>query len=105
MRYVPRRRGNLRPGAASPILTKTRWLLLKRPEHLTEKQEVQLADLLRYNLRTVRSYLPKEDYLGPFNLCANFPSKYFCTCLRFSAWSNIMEFGWLIASAVISCPL
>ena len=80
-------------------MTKTRWLLLKRPEHLTEKQEVQLADLLRYNLRTVRSYLPKEDYLGPFNLCANFPSKYFCTCLRFSAWSNIMEFGWLIV-----CP-
>jgi transposase len=30
--------------------------LLKRPENLTEKQEVRLADLLRYNLRSVRSY-------------------------------------------------
>jgi hypothetical protein len=37
-----------------PVLTKTRWLLLKRPENLTEKQEVRLADLLRYNLRSVR---------------------------------------------------
>ena len=24
-----------------PLLTKARWLLLKRPEHLTEKQEVK----------------------------------------------------------------
>jgi transposase len=45
-----------------PVLTKTRWLLLKRPENLTETQEVRLADLLRYNLRTVRSYLLKEDF-------------------------------------------
>ena len=45
-----------------PVLTKTRWLLLKRPENLTEKQEVRLADLLRYNLRSVRSYLLKEDF-------------------------------------------
>jgi len=40
-----------------PVLTKTRWLLLKRPENLTEKQETRLSDLLRYNLRTVRAYL------------------------------------------------
>jgi transposase len=45
-----------------PVLTKTRWLLLKRPENLTERQEPRLADLLRYNLRTVRSYLLKEDF-------------------------------------------
>ena len=45
-----------------PVLTKTRWLLLKRPENLTETQEVRLADLLRYNLRSVRSYLLKEDF-------------------------------------------
>ena len=43
-------------------MTKTRWLLLKRPENLTETQEVRLADLLRYNLRSVRSYLLKEDF-------------------------------------------
>ena len=45
-----------------PVLTKTRWLLLKRPENLSEKQEVKLADLLRYNLKSVRSYLLKEDF-------------------------------------------
>jgi len=44
------------------VLTKTRWLLLKRPEHLTEKQEVKLAELLQYNLKAVRSYLLKEDF-------------------------------------------
>jgi transposase len=45
-----------------PVLTRTRWLLLKRPEHLTEQQEASLAQLLRYNLRTVRAYLLREDF-------------------------------------------
>ena len=44
-----------------PILKKTRWRLLKRPENLTPKQKVKLRDLLRYNLQSVRSYLLKED--------------------------------------------
>jgi transposase len=44
-----------------PILTRTRWLLLKRRENLTEQQGVRLADLLRYNLRSVRAYLLKEQ--------------------------------------------
>ena len=45
--------------------------LLKRPENLTEKQEVKLKDLLKYNLRSVRAYLLKEqfqlfwDYISP----------------------------------------
>jgi len=45
-----------------PVLTKTRWLLLKRPEHLTDKQHTKLAELLRHNLRSVRAYLLKEDF-------------------------------------------
>ena len=45
-----------------PVLTKSRWLLLKRPENLTEKQETKLADLLRYNLKSIRSYLLKEEF-------------------------------------------
>lgn len=44
-----------------PILTRTRWLLLKRPGNLREGQGVSLRELLRYNLRTVRAYLLKED--------------------------------------------
>ena len=45
-----------------PVLTNTRWLLLKNPENLTEKQEAKLRDLLQYNLKSVRSYLLKEDF-------------------------------------------
>ena len=45
-----------------PVLTKTRWLLMKRPENLTNQQETRLADLLRYNLRSMRSYLLKEEF-------------------------------------------
>lgn len=44
------------------VLTHTRWCLLKRPENLTEKQEVKLAELLRHNLKAVRTYLLKEDF-------------------------------------------
>ena len=45
-----------------PLLTNTRWLLLKKPENLTEKQDIKLRDLLQYNLRSVRSYLIKEQF-------------------------------------------
>jgi transposase len=45
-----------------PVLKGSRWLVLKRPANLTDKQEVRLAELLQYNLRTVRSYLLKEDF-------------------------------------------
>ena len=45
-----------------PVLTKTRWLLLKRPGNLTDKQDTKLAELLQYNLKSVRAYLLKEDF-------------------------------------------
>ena len=32
------------------MLTKTRWLLLKRPENLADKRGIKLTDLLQYNL-------------------------------------------------------
>ena len=44
-----------------PVLTKSRWCLLKRPENLTANQKVKLKDLVRYNLQSVRAYLLKED--------------------------------------------
>ena len=46
----------------APVLKHSRWLLLKRPEHLTDPQEDRLADLVRRNLRTVRAYLLKEHF-------------------------------------------
>ena len=44
-----------------PLLTGSRWCLLKRPENLSEKQTVRLQELLRLNLKAVRAYLLKED--------------------------------------------
>lgn len=45
-----------------PVLKHSRWCLLKRPENLTGPQTVKLAELVRYNLRTVRGYLLKENF-------------------------------------------
>ena len=45
-----------------PVLKHARWCLLKRPERRTEKQTVKLAELLQYNLQSVRSYLSREDF-------------------------------------------
>ena len=45
-----------------PLLTKSRWLLLKNPENLTEKQSGGLKKLLQYNLKSVRAYLLKEEF-------------------------------------------
>jgi transposase len=53
---------DLKARGYEPILKRSRWLLLKRPEHLTTAQDVKLADLLRYNLRSTRAYLLKEDF-------------------------------------------
>lgn len=44
------------------VLKGGRWLLLKRPENLSEKQTVKLSQLLEYNLKSIRSYLIKEDF-------------------------------------------
>lgn len=35
---------------------------MRRPENLTSAQELSLRQLLAYNLRTVRSYLLKEEF-------------------------------------------
>ena len=45
-----------------PVLKKTRWCVLKRKANLTSAQRFRLRDLLRYNLKTVRAYLLKEDF-------------------------------------------
>ena len=45
-----------------PVLQKSRWCLLKRPENLTDQQTVKLSEVLKYNLRTVRAYLLREEF-------------------------------------------
>ena len=52
----------LRARGHAPVLTHTRWLLLRRPEKLTGRQVPRLAELLSYNLRAVRAYLLREEF-------------------------------------------
>ena len=44
------------------IVKHSRWCLLKRPENRTQKQTFKMRELLKYNLRTMRAYLMKEDF-------------------------------------------
>ena len=52
----------LKADGYEPVLKHSRWCLLKRPENLTSRQAEKLSELVRYNLRTVRAYLAKEDF-------------------------------------------
>ena len=45
-----------------PVLKRSRWCFLNRPANLTDKQTVKLAEVLKYNLRTVRAYLLREEF-------------------------------------------
>ena len=55
-----------------PILKRSRWCFLKREENLTEGQRIKLADLLQYDLKSVRAYLLKQsfqllwEYVSPY---------------------------------------
>ena len=42
------------------LLKNTRYIWLKNPWNLTEKQQITLTDLLKMNLKIVRAYLLKE---------------------------------------------
>jgi transposase len=44
------------------VLKNSRWSLLKQRRNLTTKQTVKLRELLKYNLRTVKAYLMREDF-------------------------------------------
>jgi transposase len=52
----------LKAKGQEPVLTGSRWCLLKRPENLTDKQSTKLKELLAINLKTVRAYLLKEEF-------------------------------------------
>lgn len=45
-----------------PVLKHSRWIFLKRPSKLNVWQNARLADLLKYNLKSIRAYLLKEDF-------------------------------------------
>jgi transposase len=52
----------LRQQGRQPLLTKTRWLLLKRPVNQTRDQRTRLRELVRHNLRAVRAMLLRESF-------------------------------------------
>ena len=52
----------LKADGYEPVLKNSRWLLLKRPENLSDRQAAKLAELLQYNLKSIRSHLMKEDF-------------------------------------------
>lgn len=62
----------LKAKGLEPVLKGSRWWFLKRPAHLTARQAGKLKEVLKYNLKTVRSYLLKEgfgffwDYASPY---------------------------------------
>jgi transposase len=53
---------DLRASGRHVLLTKTRWLLLKRRENLTSDERTRLRQLLTINLRSVRACLLKEHF-------------------------------------------
>ena len=52
----------LKAAGYEQILKHSRWCLLKRRANLTAKQVVKLTELLKYNLKSVRAYLLREDF-------------------------------------------
>jgi transposase len=44
------------------VLERGRWLLLKRPDNLSDKQTARLGDLLKLNLSSIKAYLMREDF-------------------------------------------
>ncbi len=52
----------LKADGHEPVLKHSRWLLLKRPENLTDNQTAKLMELLKHNLKSVRAYLLREEF-------------------------------------------
>ncbi len=52
----------LKAKGKEPVLSGSRWCLLKHPENCTENQTTKLQELVGINLKTVRAYLLKEDF-------------------------------------------
>ena len=49
-------------GYDESVLKNTKYCFLKNEENLTEKQKTKLADVLQYDLKSVRAYLLKESF-------------------------------------------
>lgn len=54
------------------ILKNSKYCFLKREENLTEKQSAKLAELMQYDLRSVRAYQLKESFQAFWEYCSPF---------------------------------
>ena len=68
------------------VLKNSRWSILKRRSNLTAKQTVKLRELLKYNLRTMKAYLMREDFNRFWTYTSStWASKFLCEwCARAS---------------------
>jgi len=53
---------DLKARGMGEVLKGARWTLLKRTENRTASQDTKLAELVRYNLRSVRAHLLREEF-------------------------------------------
>jgi len=65
-----------------PLLKRSRWCFLKRPENLTDKQGAKLSDLMQYSLKSVRAYLLKESFQALWEYTSHH-------------WAGVFLDGWL----------
>ncbi len=52
----------LQEAGEEPLLKHSRWCLLKRPRNLSDHQMSKLQELVKYNLKAVRSFLLREEF-------------------------------------------
>lgn len=82
------------------LLKKTRYIFLKNPENLTEKQRVRLSDLEKLNLKINRAYILKEAFrpFWEYTYRGN-AKKYLDRWLWWATHSRIKhmrDFAWMI---------
>jgi transposase len=67
----------LKAAGRPALLTKTRWLLLKRRDNMTSDERSRLRDLLKINLRSVRACLLKEQFQHFWTYCSELHAERF----------------------------
>jgi len=82
------------------LLKKTRYIWLKNPENLTDKQRARLGHLERLNLRTNRAYLLKECFREFWNYeskgwAKKFLAKWFWWATH-SRLKPMRDFAWML---------
>lgn len=82
------------------LLKNTRYIFLKNPWNLTEHQRIRLAELERWNLRTLRAYLLKELFAGLWEYTSRAWAKRFLD--RWFWWAThsrlkpLRDFAWML---------